>query len=423
MRYMLRGILLILLLPAAGWAQYHQTVLSLDSQVGYSSNSYLNPFIGEWDPALNSSYAALSLMGESMWSSGPHAFSVGGGMLVEPFFQASGSWKGGMGVARYHYRLSNRLQAGVESGGSYFNADYDRSRFWFQPGLSWTPTPFTALRLKAGSSFQSYNNYADTTRTAGRRYDLYALEAETWPGYHWQLSAGLYGTLESLPDIQRGFSASLAARYLFKSGAAIQLRTGLEQYQWSTTVTNTTQGGGPPMMGPGRPAPQPSEQQLVATDRIMRMGIRASYPVNERFTLYGSLEGLGYNPAGTSASTFDTHISGGVRYSFVPRFRRTVTRISPDWDVTGRKQVLHLRYRKDGRLFLVGDFNDWKRPGIPLREQGSHDYVAQLKLEPGAYEYTILHLDGTEEKTLQFSNDTYTVDDGYGGKNALLLVE
>ena len=84
---------------------------------------------------------------------------------------------------------------------------------------------------------------------------------------------------------------------------------------------------------------------------------------------------------------------------------------------------MEIRYAGKGKLYLVGDFNNWNRPGIPMVEQEENRYVALLNLEVGAYEYKILRVQGEEEEWIPFSEDTYTVRDGYGGKNAMILIE
>ena len=119
-------------------------------------------------------------------------------------------------------------------------------------------------------------------------------------------------------------------------------------------------------------------------------------------------------------------ISGGVRLSLQPNIiRRSSNRvIEPEWEKR-REQLMamNINFSGGGRLYLVGDFNNWNRAGIPLTQQNKKTYAAEISLDSGAYEYKILHVEGDTEEWLKFSNDTYTVDDGFGGENAMLLVE
>lgn len=84
---------------------------------------------------------------------------------------------------------------------------------------------------------------------------------------------------------------------------------------------------------------------------------------------------------------------------------------------------MRIHYKGEGRLYIAGDFNNWNRPGIPLTELSDNTFIAQLNLEPGSYEYKILRVHGSSEEWIKLSKDSYTVSDGFGGRNALLLVE
>jgi hypothetical protein len=44
-------------------------------------------------------------------------------------------------------------------------------------------------------------------------------------------------------------------------------------------------------------------------------------------------------------------------------------------------------------------------------------------LEPGAYEYKILLLEGESENWIEFTDETLTVSDGFGGENGLIVIE
>lgn len=237
-----------------------------------------------------------------------------------------------------------------------------------------------------------------------------------WPSYRWQLSAGLYSNLDTLPSLQKSLNARVTAGYHFRNGASIRLHTGIEQYQ--TEIPDT--GGGLP--GGGMP-PGGSSQADNATDRMFRIGLDGSVPVSNRISLFGSVEGLRFNSETSSVTTDDFQVSGGVRFSIEPRIG-TGSTISPVWnsDESGEQEV-RINFSGEGRLYLVGDFNNWERTGIPLRKQSENTYVATLSLSPGAYEYKLLHVQGNSEEWMKFADDVYTVDDGFESENAMLLVE
>jgi hypothetical protein len=183
----------LLFITSAGYSQQGRTIVSLDSRIGYSTNTYLNPFLGEWNPSMESAYNLTTLLGQSFWYRQGHSLSVTGGLVYEPFFdeQVSG-WKGGIGLFDYSYRLSEKFNVGVESGGSYMQNQYSRTLFWIQPKFTWFVTPFTLLRAKAGPNFRNYQNFSMEEQAADR-LDLYSLEFGAWPGYEWRLRRGVWG--------------------------------------------------------------------------------------------------------------------------------------------------------------------------------------------------------------------------------------
>lgn len=418
MRYVWIVMIIIASIASTCRAQQWQALISMDSRIGYSTNSYLNPFLTEWNSSAESTYNFTSLVGQSYWYSKGNAVSITGGLLYEPIFQNDEQWYGGLGLMDYNYHLTSNLSAGIETGVSHVRDSYNRTLIWIQPKITWFISPFTLLRLKVGSNFRSYQNYA-SSQSANNRSDLYGLEFETWPNYRWQLTAGLYGALDTLPSIQKGFNAHGGVGYYFRNGASIDLNLSLEQYQ--TEVATTKQNnGGPPM---GFPPNRQRTTVTLNTDRIARLGLDGSYPLNDRFSLFMSAQALNYKSETSNISTSDVELSGGIRVTFEPKFRRNRTIVKPEWHKQRGRQQVKIRYTGEGRLYLVGDFNDWNRTGIALRKQSKNVYVTQLNLSPGAYEYKVLRIQGNSKEWLRFSDDTYTVSDGYGSKNAMLLVE
>jgi hypothetical protein len=76
------------------------------------------------------------------------------------------------------------------------------------------------------------------------------------------------------------------------------------------------------------------------------------------------------------------------------------------------------RAEKAGEICLAGDFNDWRVCAAPLVRVGEDLWSVSLELPPGRYEYMFV-VDGrwvTDPKASTF------VDDGFGTKNALLVI-
>ncbi|HWD41143.1 MAG TPA: alpha amylase N-terminal ig-like domain-containing protein [Fimbriimonas sp.] len=55
-------------------------------------------------------------------------------------------------------------------------------------------------------------------------------------------------------------------------------------------------------------------------------------------------------------------------------------------------ETVHLVYKTaeaPKAVYAVGDFNDWKTPGLPLRQEGG-SWKLDLKVDPGVYKYVFL---------------------------------
>ncbi len=40
-----------------------------------------------------------------------------------------------------------------------------------------------------------------------------------------------------------------------------------------------------------------------------------------------------------------------------------------------------------GQVFVLGDFNDWQHPGVPMTPSGNGEWTCRLKLPDGIYEF------------------------------------
>lgn len=417
-RYSKILFLFLMLSPGMMHAQNWQTAVSLDSRIGYSSNTYLNPFFSVWDPTVQSGYGLVSAFGQGFWNQNDNALEITGGLVAEPFFNDNNVWRGGLGLLNYRRRVTSSFSAGMEAGGSYFTGLHSSGTAWAQPYITWFVSPFTSLRVKGGTSIQSFRSLSDTTDIR-RRSGVYGVEFETWPGYHWQIKAAAYGALDKITTPQEQLRSLFSVGYLFLNGTKITLRLGFEQYQFQFVNSD----GGGPGSPPGGPPTR--DETLQGNDQIFRLGITGRYPINRSLSLFSSVEGLQRNISTAAESTNDYKVSAGIRFSFqLKTGSRKGGAITPEWNERNKQtMVLRVKYSGGGRLYLVGDFNNWDRTGIPLRQQSKNTYTGEVAVSVGAYEYKILHVEGTTEEWLPFSNDIYTVDDGFGGENAMLLVK
>lgn len=324
-------------------------------------------------------------------------------------------------MVEYRRRFSPEFNGGMEAGSSYFSSNFNRTLVWAQPYATWFVSPFTSLKVKLGVSHRAYTNFSDSLNT-NRRFDYYGLEFESWPTYNWQVKASLYSSLDKFPAVNEQFSTTVSAGYVFIDGSSITAKAGIEQFGFDFTTTSGT-GGGPPVGGPPTGGQTETNQEF---DRILKIGLTGNYPINRAVSVFASVEALNRNITTTEESFNDIQVSGGVRLSLQPNIlsRSTGRVVEPEWQKErDQLMAMNINFSGGGRLYLVGDFNDWNRAGIPLTQKTKKTYAAQIPLETGAYEYKILHVEGDTEEWLKFSKDTYTVDDGFGGENAMILVE
>ncbi|MEX2605389.1 MAG: glycogen-binding domain-containing protein [Gracilimonas sp.] len=412
-------IIISSLLPFSSMSQGVQATLMSEFRAGYSSNTYLNPFFSEWDRSYPSGFGLASTFGQLFWDKDRHKFELNGGYVYEPFFSNQTTWNGYLAYARYIGQISSKLNAGVNIGTSSFQSDFKRNLHWVQPYITWFPSAFTSVNFKTGSNFREYVGFQDSIDTKNR-IDSYALEIESWVGVRWQVKGGVYGSLENIPAIHEGISTSLSVGHLFINGSRITTELQLLNYSSEATIT-IDEGGGPG--GPFDPPTQTTETQSI-NDQIWRIKLEGSYPFTKNISAFAAAEHSNYRSSATETNIGDIQFSGGIRLFLNPALGAPERRkVSPDWQRQSNKYQVTVRYRNNGNLYLVGDFNEWEKPGIPLTEESNNKFKAILDLEPGMYEYRILLISGPDEEWLEFSNNASTVKDGFGGSNAFIIVE
>lgn len=401
---------IFLLIPINSIAQDWQSVFMLDANSGYTSNTYLNTYLSEWDRTTEVGFMTFSPLGQLAYTKSRFSSDITAGYIYQPFFDDREAWSGYFSILGARYKVADRISLGLESGLSQFSTFFDRDIFWIQPVLTWSPNVFTQLRFKAGSSFRKLgSDELENGETV--RFDSYSFEFENWPNFKWQLRSSLFGSLND-PSASLGLRAS--ADYWVSKKFQVKMGGALERYQYQVMAQNG--GGGTPPIGGG-------ETTMEDADILLKGGVGATYHVTPNIAL--SLQGdyLNYSSSATGESTGDMFVSAGVRFSLFPKLGER-GRADIEWQQNDIQTIiLKLNHPGEGELYILGDFNDWEHPGVALSKQSRNRYAAQLSLDPGVYEYKILWLDGSEEKWIEFSDETYTVSDGFGGENGLIFID
>ncbi len=103
------------------------------------------------------------------------------------------------------------------------------------------------------------------------------------------------------------------------------------------------------------------------------------------------------------------------------------SRFGDDIELTGGPQItpegvrFSLYSTKVKTVHITGDFNNWSMTADPLYDRGGTGmWTIVLPLSPGRYEYKIV-VNG--DKLMPDPSNPLTVDDGFGDKNSVFIVE
>jgi 1,4-alpha-glucan branching enzyme len=97
----------------------------------------------------------------------------------------------------------------------------------------------------------------------------------------------------------------------------------------------------------------------------------------------------------------------------------TAAKAAPAATAAGAEGVTFGWKGEGGSVALAGEFNAWNTTADPLKKQADGSWTLTKKLEPGRYMYKLV-LDGTTWKEDPAAKET--ADDGYGGKNSVVVV-
>ena len=415
-------LFLMLTFTHTALSQNTELLLLVDSRAGYSTNTFLHPFINEWDATDTGAYSRLLTGGQLFLNRGEVSVDITAGGFYEPTFDSRQDWAGFYGTGSFNYRISQRFTAGVESSVNRITSEYGRSSSSVMPTISWSPTLFTRIRARAGSSFRTYFDLQteEGDQRVSERFDIYGVEIERWPSMNWRISGSVYGLMDQ--NLAGNHSLSLSLDRLFRNSASVTARVSLNQYTNRFLIEGEAGPGGPPFGG-GTGGTE--DEIMEESDRLLRSGVYFRVPIAGNLTATGSLSQLVFTP-GFGDSQSDIEISAGVQYRFsvTDAVKKRGPGISPEWDQRSDGVVLlNVRHPGEGTLYITGEFNDWDRPGIPLHRVSSRRYAVQLDLEPGIYEYKILKKDGDGEHWLELTGESMTVSDGFGGENGLIIID
>jgi len=393
-------------------AQTLQSAISVDTRAGYTSNTILTPFVGAWDTTGTGSYTLIAPSAQANILLNHGTISGFGGIIYQPFLNRNTSWKGLYGILQYQHNFSYTWQAGISAGAKSVASDYTQNLDWIQSYVNWNLNPFLQLQLHIGHSYRSYINSANAP-DFHEHYTTYGTGLDYWFTSQWRLSVSANGDLIHPFQPKKNFNASLRVSKYWKDASRLGLYTNWGQFENAALSQSTT--GGTTVPNLSAPADNIESQ-------IVQFGITGELPVNDQFSLTGRLSGLYRTSSNLNGPQKNIQGSVGLRFSFYPKAVGARNRAYPQWNENGNDVDFQVRYRGKGHLFIVGDFNDWSKPGIQLEHKSGSIYSTKLHLKPGIYEYKILKIDHNQTQWVKLSKSAPKTNDGYGGINGRFIV-
>lgn len=427
-------VVLVLAPPAPAGSQELRGFVVLEGDPGYLTNAYLDPGFATWAPEVETAFGSTAGTGLLEWSGDRTTASVAAAARWMGFADSTPAWRAYRFSGGVERRLGDRVALGADLSFSDIRRPTRRETLWGQAALRWTASPRVRLSLGPGLARRRFpataaeedgglldpplggddpGDASSSTEAADATSYLLFAGLEAWTGRRWRIQAEAYGAHTEASDLgidYRGGGGSLRFTRWFRNGASVSAGAGLEGFGYRAAVETAD----------GTPVEVPED------DLIWRGDLGAGWPLGRRAELRARVAGLGRSGAdgeatGAEATSADVYASLGVRLTLGGALAGP--RAGPPlWERTAAGMRIRVRYDGPGRLYLAGDFNAWADPGLPLRPEGGAVHTATLELPPGSYRYRIRVLEGGSERWLELPKETPSVEDGFGGRNGLLVV-
>lgn len=396
----------------------------IEGNPGYLTNAYLDPFFATWAPDLDAGFGSLGGTGLLEWSDDRTTASALAGIRWIGFTDSTSAWWSGVLSGGVERRLGGGLAVALNGSFSELRRPDPRRTLSGRAALRWTASP--RVRVSVGPAVGRTRittrraatdgggpgippipgpGVEEDVRATAASYLLFA-RVEAWPGARWRVEGEAYAARTDADDLgldYRGGGGVLRLTRWTGAGVSMTLAAGAEGFGYRAALDG---GGG-------------TEDEVPEDELILRGELGAGWPLAEGVELRARLGGLG-RPGAAEGADVDVHASLGLRVTLGGTL--SSPRRAPLWSREPDGMRIRVPYEGEGRLHLVGDFNGWDDPGLPLveRERGVH--TATLRLEPGSYRYRVRVVEGGTERWLDLPAGTPVEDDGFGGRNGVVVV-
>ena len=407
--------------PAAG-SQELRGFLVLDGRPGYLTNVYLDPSFATWDPSVEGGFGTGGASGILEWTGERVSVRANAGMRALGRVDSARAWWSALFGAGLEWRAADRLRIGVD--GSYAESERpDRRRtLWGRAGLRWDAssrvrlslgpalarTRLSSLELSGGPPIPGLPIPGGSGAASEATADAVMLSAavDAWPGGRWQVAAEVFAVRTEAEDLgldYAGGGGTVRLTRWFRGGASLSAGLGGEGFGYRAALDEADGTG-----------------EIPEDDVIWRAELDGRWPLGRRLDFVTRMAALRRSTS-EAGNDLDFYGSVGLRLT-LGGVLSPAGRGVELWTPAAAGMRMRIPYEGEGRLYLTGDFNAWAEPGIPLGREDDAVHTAMVELDPGTYRYRVRVVEGTTARWLELPPGTVTEDDGYGGRNGLLVV-
>lgn len=394
---------------------------------GYQTNPYSDPMLRIWDPNIQPVFLGVSPTAALSWTDTQfQAYAqirmrsdLRGG---DPERAESVEWPLVQADVRTLYDISERIEVGLTTGMRRYQLQTEQQGLWALPTVRGQLTERVHLDVLAGGSTRRIKR-GDTSGTA--QFGDWRATLVGQAAIHWWVQDNLRVTTAGYR------SQSMSAEAIGQSdGAGARVAaTWWPHPAWSITA-NVAGEQSRYVLTENRTAPTSQQSTTAQTTRRGRSGIEATWQPTRSLDIFTHAHAT---YAGQDAGASTLHIGAGLRMrtSAVLSQRATPSATRQQlWHVEGGAVRVSIPAPPDAAsLYLIGDFNAWALPGIPLTPTRDGHYEAVLYLTPGRYAFRVHavedHFDPVEDtpEWVELPGYAETEDDSFGGTNGIITID
>lgn len=395
----------------------------------------LGLLVGAYSTEGSQPFFSLAPAGTMRWSKEQWTLKASGAARVHITSEVPTSLQYAYGRLAAQRTLTHRLEVGLDGAAQHIEGLYpirlyrDQPlqdnittdaglmshdvNFWAAPYMQWAAGNKLSLSFRAGAGYQVEQIHADVSRASysfhlGFKYKM---------GKRWRLQGSTY--LRRRPTTSRSVRSSGSIwQFIYAQKDHTHFFVTFEGNQRDYFPDLSDPSVRTSLMGNDDfPSPFPNLYTF-----FRRTGLGVESTPKERFGFRINVDWVVARGVTDQRQPFGLQLSLGTRFQLGNTKKAKHLAYQPTWRVNEREAHFAYTYIGRGELFLVGDFNNWIEPGIPLQKDRDGWYRTTLKLPPGRYAYKVVRLHRGRMEWLPLPDDAETLQDSFGGRNGLLII-